>query len=290
MNREAIFGVSGNPPNFWVSPFRRERANAPEWVRGIGLDALEIQCTHGVRMPDDRAGAFRLNSGVHRITLSIHGPYYISLGSRDSNKVDNSLNELRKCVDLAKKIGSTRVIFHAGGIDGNAERALATAVKALQRFEDSTDLGDVRIYPEIAGKVNSIGSLEDVIAICREVKCASPCIDFAHLHARTQGSLRSKTDFVAVFDRLRQQLGQAALELMHVHFYPIEWSRGGEVRHRAFDELNGEEPYFPRYEPFLDALLEQPLAPIIISEAKNSQDTSALEMQCYYRTHRSQAP
>jgi len=277
-----LFGVSGNPPNFWASPFRRERANAPEWVRQIGLQALEIQCTRGVRMPLDRAQAFRENAALHGITLSIHGPYYISLGSTDPAKVANSLNELRKCVDLAKAIGSQRVVFHAGGIGGDRERALATAISALREFERTNDLGSVRLYPEIAGKVNALGSLDDILTICANVQSASPCIDFAHLHARTQGSLRTRADFDDVLRIIESQLGHETLERLHVHFYPIEWGPGGEVRHRAFDELNAGEPFLPRYEPFLDALLDRRLAPLIISEAKDSQDTSALEMLGYF--------
>ena len=62
MQQFARFGVAGNPPHFWESKYSKERANSPEWLDSIGLDALEIQCTYGIRMPDERARMFLENS------------------------------------------------------------------------------------------------------------------------------------------------------------------------------------------------------------------------------------
>jgi deoxyribonuclease-4 len=86
MSLRPLFGVAGNPPNYWHSKFSNERARAPEWLSSIGLDTLEIQCTYGVRMPEERARAFHQISLQYGITLSIHGPYYINLGSSEEKK------------------------------------------------------------------------------------------------------------------------------------------------------------------------------------------------------------
>ena len=64
MTRKALFGVAGNPPSFFESPFGKERANGPAWLAGLGLDALEVQCTFGVRMPPERAQACRTGAAV----------------------------------------------------------------------------------------------------------------------------------------------------------------------------------------------------------------------------------
>ena len=202
MTPRPLFGVAGNPPNFWASKFRKERANAPEWLKTNKLDALEIQCTHGVRMPDSRALAFRENSRRFGIFLSIHGPYYISLGSSDSKKIENSLNELRKCVELAKKIGSSRVIFHLGAIEHSREESRANAILALRRFEESCDLGGVQLFPEVSGKIKQLGSFEDLLEISHAVACTWPCLDLAHLHACTHGSLNKPADFERLFDEV----------------------------------------------------------------------------------------
>lgn len=296
MSDGPLFGVAGNPPNFWNSKYGDERANAPAWLASIGLDALEIQCTRGVRMPSERAAAFRANAEHYDIALSIHGPYYISIGTGDEQKVQNSINELKKCVVLAKQIGSRRIIFHPGAIDSDRVAARQNAISVLKRFEDEIELGDVRVYPEVVGKIKQLGSFEDVLEICKAVDCAEPCIDFGHLHARTLGALDSKDAFARVLDEMERVLGIGSLELLHVHLYPIEWGKGGEIRHRAFGEkvaapdqlvIPGTvenavgQYYLPRYEEFLELVVERRFSPTIICEAKDSQDVGATLMKQY---------
>lgn len=296
MENSVIFGVAGNPPNFWESEFCKERANSPEWLQSIGLDALEIQCTYGVRMPEERFKAFRQNAEQYGIQLSLHAPYYINLGSGNSDTIENSLNELRKASELAHHIGSDRVIFHPGSIEGDRQTARTNAIEALKRFEDKNDLRGVHLFLEIAGKIGQLGSLEDILAICEAVKCALPCLDLAHLHAREHGSLRTKDDFAKVIDAVEERVGEEALEHLHIHLYPVEWGDGGEVTHKAFHdkvpdtrqlglftaEQNQDEVYLPRYEPFLELIVERKLYPTIICEAKDSQDVGALEMGKFY--------
>jgi deoxyribonuclease IV len=295
MEPRVCFGVAGNPPNFWDSPFRRERALSPLWLRSIGLDALEIQCTFGVRMPAGRAQLFRRHAGEEGIRLSIHAPYYINLGSPDAAKIENSLRELGKACRLAQETGARRVVFHPGSAGTDRPAALERAIAALARFERENDLGEVHLYPEIGGKVGQLGSLEDIIAISAAVRCAWPCLDLAHLHARSHGSLRAEADFAAVLDQVGAGLGKKALDHLHFHLYPVRWRSSGEVTHRAFHDRvedgepasragveGGEEYYLPRYEPFLRVMAARRLPATVICEAHNSQDVGALEMKAFY--------
>ncbi|MCH8823495.1 MAG: TIM barrel protein [Planctomycetes bacterium] len=297
MTASPLFGVAGNPPNFWASDYSSDRVHAPEWLGSIGLDALELQCTRGVRMSDERAAEFRRNAERYNVELSIHGPYYISIGTPDPKKIDNSLNELHKCVRLAKKLGARRIVFHPGTFVGTRESGVRSAIDALKRFEQECDLDDVRLFPEVAGKIRQLGSLDDILAICAEVDCAWPCIDFAHLHARTHGSLRSRDDFAVVFDKLQKVLGQEAFIARHLHFHmcPIEWGKQGEIRHRAFADLQTDEQlglfgarstatrhFLPRFEPLIEEIVARELAPLIVCEAKDSQDVAARLMKEYW--------
>ena len=297
---EVIFGVAGNPPNFWDSKYNHDRANAPLWLKEIGLDALEVQCGYGIRMPDSRANDLFEKSKLAGIKLSLHGPYYISIGSSKPEKIENSLNELTKSVSLAKKIGSDRVIFHPGSAYGNREEALRIAIETLHRFESENKIEGVYLYPEIAGKINQLGSLEEIMLICKEVKIAYPCLDLAHLHARTQGSMKTKDDFKKIMERLENQLGKKATKNLHIHLYPVEWGRGGEIMHKAFSDkkenqiqkslfhnfYDNADFYLPRYEGIIDYLINENLDATIICEAKNSQDVGALEMKNYFRQSR----
>jgi len=294
MKRKRIrFGVAGNPPNFWSSEYKKERANAPEWLNSLGLDSLEIQCTYGVRMPDERAKLFLENSKKFKIELSIHAPYYISLGNPEEEKKERSLTDLTKAFNLAQKIDCKKIIFHLGGAGGERKDGIKRAISSLKELTKRVDFKDVYLYPEIAGKIGQLGSLEEIIEVCKEVKQARPCLDLAHLHARTHGTLRKKEDFEKVFEKVERELGKEALENLHLHHYPIAWGKGGEVVHKAFpdtvpeeNQLPGfgseEKQYLPRYEPLLEYLVGKKLYPTIICEAKNTQDEGALEMKKYY--------
>lgn len=275
------FGVAGNPPHFWDSEFRKDRGYAPAWLRSIGLDALEIQCTYGVRTPDSRAALFREQADEHDIALSIHGPYYITLGTEDPQKRENSLRDLRKSIELAKKVGSRRVIFHPGGAGKDREGSLVRAIDALRVLEVEDEFGDVELFPEIAGKVGQLGSLEEILTICSEISHAWPCLDLAHLHAREGGSFHVQADYEQMFDRIEAALGTEAFDRLHIHMYPIEWGPKGEVRHISLEGAPWTDE--PRYEPFLDILAARNLSATVICEAKNSQDIGALTMQAAYR-------
>lgn len=119
-----------------------------------------------------------------------------------------------------------------------------------------------------------------------------PCLDLAHLHARTEGSLHSRDDFHCVLNKVESRLGKQALRKMHIHMYPIHWGAKGEIQHRAFDDAtasdaeqrpaDGARHFLPRYEPLLEELRERDLDPVIICEARNSQDVGALAMKNYW--------
>ena len=299
MKKHPLFGVAGNPPNFWKSKFSKSRVNSPFWLKSVGLDALEVQCGYGVRMKDEDAIALYNNSKECNIELSIHGPYYISLGSNDPEKVNRSLNELFKSCKLAKKIGAKKIVFHLGSIYGNRDLARKNAIKTLKIFESEwfEDFNDILLLPEVAGKINQFGSLEDIIEICKNLKHTLPCIDFAHLHARNHGSLKKKSDFENVLKILLDTFYDKFANNFHVHLYPVEFGNGGEVTHKAFSDniLYNEQfvlfedtdifdkRYYPRYEPFINTIIELNLSPTIICEAKDTQDIGALEMKVFYK-------
>lgn len=282
MNPRPLFGVAGNPPSFFESPLGKERANAPAWLAGLGLDALEVQCTFGVRMPPDRAEAFRTAAARHGIVLTLHAPYYINLASENPAILESSFGHLTKAVALAKALACKRVIFHPGSAGKNREGALSRAIEALSRFADQTDLGEVALFPEIAGKVGQLGSLEEILALCQAVEAAWPCLDLAHLHAREGGSLQTADDFRRVLTQVHDRLGVQAMERLHVHLYPITWGPRGEVSHRPFRRGRAKDNFSPDYRLFLDVIAREGLAPIIISEAADSQDVGALEMKRYF--------
>jgi deoxyribonuclease IV len=261
------FGAAGNPLNFFKSEFRKDRFGVLEWSHKLGLNAQERQMTYGARMKEEDAIRFGELAKKFEISLSIHGPYYVVLTSDKPHVVENSVKELIKTARLAKLMGATKVVFHTGfGKDYNK------VIKGLKRVEK--DKEDVVICPETMGKLSQLGSVDEVLTICENTE-SEPCIDFGHVHARTQGSLKDKENIRKILIEVEKRLGKESLKKLHCHFYPIEFTEKGEKVHRAVTEKN----VFPRFEGYGELIKEFKMEPTLISESKNSQDLGALEMK-----------
>ena len=229
------------------------------------------------------------------IMLTMHAPYYISLASQKDDVVERSKLEIKKAFDLAKILGAKRIIFHPGAGYGKTledrKIGLKRLINSLNSLENEIDTKNIKIYPEIGGKINQLGSLDEIIEICKNVNFARPCIDLAHLHARELGSMISKEKIVDVLKRIEKELGRNILEETHFHVYPVDYTDKGEKSHKAFGDkldvcqlslLNVEQEYMPKAEDFVNAIKEMNLSPIVICEAHNTQDIGAKLMKELY--------
>jgi len=64
----------------------------------------------------------------------------------------------------------------------------------------------------------------------------APCIDFAHLHARS-GEENSYEEFTGQLKRIENKLGWSGLENIHIHVSGIEYGQKGERRHLRSKKL-----------------------------------------------------
>lgn len=278
--QRATFGVAGFPPNFFLSPYKNKREKIFDWLVELGLDSIELQCTYGFKMKEETALLYKKLAKERNIILTIHAPYFINLGSQNLKVVEASKNDLIKGIEFAKKIDAKKIIFHLGGGHGKTEedrkKAILQIADVLNSIPDLIDMGEVRLFPEIGGKKNSLGSLEEVLAVCKNVKFALPCIDIAHLHAREVGSMTGTSQIERVLEKIENELGRKALEETHFHMYPIQFTEKGEKVHRAFGDVdeNGDE-YRPLASDFLGAIKNKKLQPSVICEAHNTQEIGA---------------
>ena len=295
MNNDIKFGVAGFPVNFFNSTYGKKRENIFKWIKEIGLDAIEIQCTYGIKMKKEQAILYHRLAKENGIMLTMHAPYYISLASQKDDVVERSKLEIKKAFDLAKILGAKRIIFHPGAGYGKTledrKIGLKRLINSLNSLENEIDTKNIKIYPEIGGKINQLGSLDEIIEICKNVNFARPCIDLAHLHARELGSMISKEKIVDVLKRIEKELGRNILEETHFHVYPVDYTDKGEKSHKAFGDkldvcqlplLNVEQEYMPKAEDFVNAIKEMNLSPIVICEAHNTQDIGAKLMKELY--------
>ena len=282
MKEEIMFGVAGCPPNFWKSDYKRDSVNNPLWLAGIGLDAYEVQFTHGIRLTRERALLLKKNADAKGIALSIHAPYYVVLTSAKKEVVKNSIELMLKCLEFASYLGTNKIVLHPGTHQGDPHDAMKRCLDNLRVIRSNTDNKDAFIYVETVGRKPSyLGSLEEIIEMCRELDFLRPCLDFAHMHAYEGGAFLKKGDFREIFDRVSEkaQLGPEEMKRLHCHFYPIEFGEKGEKSHKNYKTGR----YGPRFEPFLEVVAEYGLTPTIICESKDVQDEDALRMKAFYR-------
>lgn len=279
------FGVAGFPPNFMKSEFKKNRDNIFSWLHDLGLDWIELQNTYGVKMPDEQAYRYRSLAEKYNIGISIHAPYYISFASKKSDVVTRSKDRMIQCFNLADKLGASRIIFHPGFPPGKSmdERIFGTeqVIRALNDLQKYCPKG-VLVYPETAGKCNQIGSISEIIHICKEVEYARPCIDLAHVHGFEGGKLNSVDSIKNVLKLVKSEIGDKFLNSAHFHMYPVEYDHNGEKMHKAFDdycEWEKDEIYHPSAYNFVEAIREFDFDAVVVCEARDTQDIGASLMK-----------
>ena len=284
MNDTPRFGTAGLADSYTVKKF--DPAAIAAYTAGFGLTAFEYQCGRGVRLAHDKAHALGEACAARCIALSVHAPYYISMSSLEEDKRLHSIDYLLQSCALVKALGGRRVIFHSGSCGKQSreealEKALDTMARAVKAC-DEAGFEDCILCPETMGKVNQLGTLDEVLALCGVDERITPCIDFGHLNARTLGGIQSKADYAVLLDRLGEALGDERARRFHVHFSRIEFSAGGEKRHWTFAETQfGPEP-----QPLMELLAERRLEPVVICESAGTQAEDAQAMKRMYQEAR----
>lgn len=276
---EIKFGPGGNPEAFYDEGYKSS-LQMPEYLKKEGLNAYEYQCNKGVKISEKSAAALGEAARENGIFLSIHSQYYISLSSVEKEKRDKSVEYIMECMRVAKIIGAKRIVVHTGSASkisrGEAmDYAADTLKRTLERVESEGYEG-ISICPETMGKINQLGSLEEVIDLCGKDERLLPCIDFGHLNARTFGTLKTAADFEEIINKMEKSLGAYRAANFHAHFSKIEYSKkGGEVRHLTFDD----KEYGPEFEPLAEVIAKKGLTPVIICESAGTQGADALYMR-----------
>lgn len=275
------FGTAGTSDSF-AAQGGKTSLDIPEYTAKMGLNAFEYQCGHGVRLGLDKAAKMAALAAPKDILFSVHAPYYISMSSLEEDKRLNSVNYLLQSAAVCRALGGQRVIFHSGSCGKQSrEAALEKALDTLCRAQTALDeagFSDITLCPETMGKIGQLGTLDEVLELCKVDERITPCIDFGHLNARTLGGIASKADYAAILDKVEAALGGARAKRFHVHFSRIEYSAGGEKRHWTFAETQfGPEP-----QPLMELLAERDLEPVIICESAGTQAEDACTMQRLY--------
>lgn len=277
------FGPAGNSASFSQMGYKSS-LDVPDYIVKMGLDCYEYQCGRGVNIGEEKARLLGEKAAKAGIALSLHAPYYISMSSTEEEKRDNSVNYILSSARAVNAMGGNRIVVHTGSC-GKISRndaldlALDTMRKAISAL-DREGLSNIHICPETMGKVNQLGTLDEVLELCLLDERLVPCIDFGHLNARDMGSLKTLSDYENIFLKIKDKLGTDRLKSFHSHFSKIEYTTGGEKRHLTFEDT----VYGPDYEPVMELTYKYGCDSVFICESAGTQAEDAKQMKDYYNS------
>lgn len=276
----ARFGPAGNAEDF---PYRSS-AQAPGWLHELGLDCYEYQCGKGVHVGAETAQELGRAAEEYGIVLSLHAPYFINLANPDPESLEKTVGYITEACRAAAQMGAGRVVIHSGALMGRTRgEALAIALRSLRRVIAACDdqgFGGIALCPETMGKINQLGDLGEVLALCQLDERLVPCVDFGHLYARSLGADDGAEAMERILDRMAETLGEERARYFHSHFSHIEFTPGGgEKCHRTFEDDGG---FGPDWAPLAAAVARRGWSPTFICESAGTQARDALTMKRRY--------
>jgi len=275
----AKFGPSGNSQSFYDSG-HKHTYEAPAWVSEFGLDCYEYSAGNGITGSLETFAKIGNEAKKHNVLLSFHTPYYISLSGTEIEKRLKSLDYIEKSLAASEALGADVIVIHTGSA-AKISRAEAlslakdTMYRALEAFPDTK----IKMGLETMGKINQLGTLEEVIEICKLDHKLCPVVDFGHLNARNVGGyFKTVDDYRRVFASIGDSLGYEYADRLHCHFSKIEYTEKGEKRHLTF----ADTVFGPDFEPLMEAIVKDRYSPRIICESDGTMAEDALSMKKYY--------
>lgn len=282
----ALFGPGGNSASFYSEGYK-STFQAPEWVKLKGLDAYEYEGGQGIRGSEETFIKIGDEAKKYGIKLSVHAPYFISLSSVEEEKRKNSSKYFIDSARCARLMRAETIVIHSGStakLDRNValDYAKEALLYAIEQLHDENLYDGVLLGIETMGKVNQLGTLDEVIEMCKVDKNVRPVVDFGHMNARELGGyFKTADDYKRVFDRISTELCPEYADRLHCHFSKIEYTKGGEKKHLTFED----NQYGPDFEPLMKAIAELGVSPTIICESDGTMAEDALAMKNEYRKY-----
>ncbi|MBR5278705.1 MAG: TIM barrel protein [Clostridia bacterium] len=276
----AKFGPGGNSDAFKLAG-GKSTLQAPGFVKRIGLDAYEYEAGNGLSASPEMLAAVGLKAYEHGIKMSFHTPYFISLSSVEKEKRDKSVEYIRQSAEASKLLNADIMVVHCGSCAKiSRETAMEYATETLENAAAMLEQGgyNTLLGIETMGKVNQLGTLQEVLTLCKISKRFAPVVDFGHMNARDRGVLKTVDDFKRIFDEISTALGAEYAENLHCHFSKIMYTEMGEKKHLTFED----EVYGPEFSPLAKAIVDLGISPTIICESAGTQSDDALTMKRIY--------
>jgi deoxyribonuclease IV len=257
-------------------PARVPTRESPEAAVGSllehGFSACEIDFEGRFWMSYEFAEELGDRARAHDIVLSVHAPIAGFMGHAErGKKLNMAVGMLDHSAGIAKACGAEVVVFHPGFLLGRTrEEAIDSVCEQLGELRErlAAKGRDVPFGVEVMGRVRELGSVDDVVEISRRLGWVRPVLDFAHMHATSDGAFTSVGPFTAALAQVDAVLEPGAP--FHIHFSDIQFANRNETKHLPYGEGT------LRAEPLAEALrgFERPAT--VISEAPDAASTEAI--------------
>ncbi len=270
-------GPSGNSEAFYASG-RKHTYEEGAFLHELGLNAFEYSFGRGVSLSDETAAKIKSEFQKYGIAISVHAPYYTNFANPDPEMIQKSIGYVLQSVEACAKLGGERTVVHPAAC-GKVSRdiAVAEAKRNLALLAEKCDNIEhcFKICLETMGKLNQIGTVEEVVDFCLIYDKFYPCFDFGHINAYSRGGLKTKEDYRRIIDYTIEKLGFEKASAMHVHFSKIQYGDKGEIRHLTF----ADDKYGPEYAPLAEIFDEYKMSPYIVCESSGTMSDDALAMK-----------
>lgn len=250
-----------------------------EQTKRLGLDGMELEFVHSIWLKEEEAEKVRAHKEKLDLVLTIHAPYYINLNSPDNKIRYGSIGRIVNSARIGALAGVYSVTFHSGYyLKTSKEDTYLNMQKVFGKIleqKEKTTPQSIYIRPETTGKGSQFGDLDELLQLGKEFPFMTPCIDFAHLHARSNGQYNTREEFQQVIDRVYTHLGNNGLSNMHIHYSGIEYSEKGERRHLPLDQSDAA------YTDLLKVLKESGVKGAFVCESPVRDTDTPLLKQVY---------
>jgi deoxyribonuclease-4 len=261
-----------------IGPARVPSRESPEQAVAIllerGYSACEIDFESGFWMDYPFAERLGELARENDLALSVHAPLFGFMGHLEPSgrKFTSAVGALDRSAGIAAASGAELVVFHPGFLLGRSREGAIDAVAVQlgtlrERLEEKERA--VPFGVEVMGRVRDLGSVDDVLEISRRVGWVRPVLDFAHMHATSDGAFLGVEPFAAALGAVDAVLGPGAP--FHVHFSDIAFANRNEKHHLHYGEGT------LRVGPLREALRQFERPATIISESPDEESSQIVK-------------
>ncbi len=263
------FGTAGIP----ISAKGGTTLDGIKKVHALGLATMELEFVHSVNISEEKAPLVKKEAKEQDVALTCHGQYYINLNAKEPAKLAASKERVLKAARIASLCGAWSLTFHGGFYLGmEKETVYKNIKKSMQEIMNTLkDEGNtIWVRPETTGKESQWGSIQEILRLSEEVEGVMPCIDFAHLHARSIGKYNTREEIHGVLSDVEKTLGKKGLHNMHIHMAGIAYGEKGERNHLILNESTFN------YQAVLKELKNFKVRGSVICESPNLEEDALL--------------